>query len=77
MFASWLWMQPIQDSHHSRWAKPKRKRFMRNLFGGDYLSGTCDRGSSSTKMHIRIYGIPAYGSYKKATADADGGHSRL
>jgi hypothetical protein len=42
-----------------------KKRFIRDFLGGDDLSATCDRGISSTKMHIRIHGIPACGPYKQ------------
>jgi hypothetical protein len=35
---------PLPDTHHSRRVNPQRKRFIRDLFGGDDANSTCDRG---------------------------------
>ncbi len=39
-------------------------RFIRDLLGCDDVRAGWDRGSSSTKLHIRIYWTPACGSLK-------------
>ncbi len=42
-----------------------KKWFIRDLLGCDDVRAGWDRGSSSTKLHIRIYWTPACGSLKR------------